>query len=149
MLRRSAQRLFSQGPEATRRRNQAIRAVMWNPDGTLNLKGAVYYLWDWIGFPAKFVVGLLTFGYFYNQFLIKIEAQASRDTRECQTQHPERIRASGRLKDERHIEMQNRRIEDPDFPDNLPGFSATYQSRITDDDEYQRATSTDERKYSH
>jgi hypothetical protein len=147
MLRRSTSRLLSEGQEFTRRRNQAVRQLLWNPDGTLNIAGAAYYAWDWVGAPVKFTVGLFITVYFYNQYLIKIETQAARDTRDCQDAHHKKIRESGRLMSERHLTVQNRHIEDPDFPDNLPGFQEKYKSRILDDDEYARATSTDERRF--
>jgi hypothetical protein len=148
MFRRTAMARF-EGPEYNRRRNQAIRQLVWNADGTLNIKGAAYYMWDWIGVPGKCCLGLVTSIYLYNGFIIRVEQDASKLTRECQDAHHEKIRTSGRLMSERHLVVQNRMIEDPDFPDNLPGFQEKYKSRITDDDEYARALATDERKYSH
>jgi hypothetical protein len=146
MMRRSALLRF-EGQEFTRRRNQAVRQLLWNPDGTLNLFGALYYAWEWVGAPVKVTVALLGTVYFYNMYLIKLEKQAAADTRECQDAHAKRIRESGRLPSERHMLVMNRHIEDPDYPDNMPGFTAEYKSRIADDDEYSRATSTDERRY--
>ena len=124
-----------EGPEFTRRRNQAIRQILWNADGTLNFKGAAYYLWDWIGLPGKCVIGLIGSVYLYNGFIIRVEKESAQKTRECQDRHHERIHKSGRLLSERHLVTQNRVIEDPDYPDNLPGFQAEYKSRIMDDDE--------------
>merc|ERR1711964_715278 len=111
--------------------------------------GAAYYLWDWIGLPGKAIIGLFVSVYLYNGLIIRVEKDSSRLTRECQDAHHSRIKDSGRLHSERHLVTQNRVIEDPDFPDNLPGFQASYKSRILDDDEFERASSTDERRFSH
>lgn len=147
MLRRSCWRL--EGFEAHRRRNQATRQLLWNPDGTLNIKGAAYYLWEWTGTPVRLLIGLGVSVYLYSGLITRITASASRETRECQSRHHERMRETGKLKSDRHLMVGNRTIEDPDYPDNLPGFGEGYRSRIMDDDEFQRASGLDERKYSH
>ncbi len=149
MLRRSVLRAQNYGREHARRRNQAVRQLIWNEDGTPNFKGVAYYLYDWIGVPVKIAVTCVVVIYFYTIMVVKLEKTNSSGVRQLQDSQIAKLRATGKLKSEQHLAIQNRQIDDPDYPNNLPGFSETYRSKILDNDAYADAVSGDERKYSH